>query len=273
MVVMNFSTLLSVYIKENPLYLRECMDSLINQQLRPTEIILVEDGPLTDQLYTVISEYQLKLPNLKVISFSQNQGLGKALNEGLKHCSYDIVARMDTDDVAKPNRFKRQIEILKKHPNIDVVGAWIDEFEGTTDNVRSQRKLPEMPEEIAKYARKRCPVNHPVVMFRKKAVLDAGGYQHFPLMEDCYLWVRMLMNGSRFYNIQESLLYFRFSPNMFKRRGGWKYAMDEFRFQRLLLERGFISISTFMSNVIIRFSTRIMPNTLRKWIYKKLLRK
>lgn len=92
-------------------------------------------------------------------------------------------------------------------------------------------------------------------------------------MEDCYLWVRMLMNGSRFYNIQESLLYFRFSPNMFKRRGGWKYAMDEFRFQRLLLERGFISISTFMSNVIIRFSTRIMPNTLRKWIYKKLLRK
>lgn len=130
---------------------------------------------MTDQLYTVISEYQLKLPNLKVISFSQNQGLGKALNEGLKHCSYDIVARMDTDDVAKPNRFKRQIEILKKHPNIDVVGAWIDEFEGTTDNVRSQRKLPEMPEEIAKYARKRCPVNHPVVMFRKKAVLDAGG--------------------------------------------------------------------------------------------------
>ena len=142
------------------------------------------------------------------------------MNEGLKHCSYDLVARMDTDDVAKPDRFEKQLKVFQLYPDIDVVGAWIDEFEGTLNQVVSVRKVPEKHEEIAEYARKRCPINHPVVIFRKSAVLTAGGYLHFPLFEDYYLWVRMLMNGARFYNIQESLLLFRFSADMFKRRGG-----------------------------------------------------
>lgn len=269
---MNFSVLLSVYWKEHPLYLRESLDSLFMQELFPTEIVLVEDGPLTDELYGVIAEYRYRMPNFKVIHLGVNQGLGIALNEGLKHCSYDIVARMDADDIAKPQRFKKQIEILKCHSDIDLVGSWVDEFEGTTDNVRSQRKLPENPIEIAIYARKRCPVNHPVVMFRKQAVLNAGGYQHFPLMEDYYLWVRMLMNGARFYNIQESLLFFRFSSDMFRRRGGWRYGADEVRFQWMLFTRKFISFPLFLQNVVVRFTMRILPNPIRKLLYKCVLR-
>ena len=267
-----FSVLLSLYVKEQPSNLIQSPDSLFSQTLLPSEIILVKDGPLTSELDTVVSDYVQRYPILKVVVLKENQGLGKALNEGLKHCSYDLVARMDTDDVAKPDRFEKQLKVFQLYPDIDVVGAWIDEFEGTLNQVVSVRKVPEKHEEIAEYARKRCPINHPVVIFRKSAVLTAGGYLHFPLFEDYYLWVRMLMNGARFYNIQESLLLFRFSADMFKRRGGWRYAMDELRFQKVLKCIHFISMFEFVENVIIRFFMRIMPNVWRTKLYKLLLR-
>lgn len=269
---MSFSVLLSLYHKESPVYLRQSLDSVFSQTQLPDEVVLVEDGPLTSELYAVIEEYKRKCPILKVIPLAENGGLGRALNEGLKHCSYDLVARMDTDDIAKPDRFEKQLSVFRNDPNTDVVGAWIDEFEDDVCNVKSTKKLPENHEAILQYAKKRCPINHPVVMFRKSAVLSAGGYQHFPLFEDYYLWVRMLANGARFYNIQASLLYFRFSPEMIKRRGGWKYAMDEIRFQRMMRQKCFISSSEFLFNTSVRFLTRIIPNSWRTVIYKKILR-
>ena len=268
-----FSVLLSLYAKESPTFLASSLDSIFHQTLLPTEIILVKDGPLTAELDAIVSDYAVRYPVLKVVALPQNQGLGRALNEGLKHCSYDIVARMDTDDIAKPERFEKQIAVFQKHPELDLVGAWIDEFENTPQHILSVRKVPETSGEIYEYGKKRCPVNHPVVMFRKSAVLAAGGYQHFPLFEDYFLWVRMLKNGAKFYNIQESLLYFRTSPNMFKRRGGWKYAMDEVRFQNVMRKMKMITWGRFLMNVAIRFPVRIMPNKLREVIYKKSLRK
>lgn len=268
-----FTVLLSLYYKEAPQYLRQSLDSIFTQKLLADEVVLVKDGPLTEELNEIIVSYACRYPFLKIVSFSKNQGLGKALNEGLKHCSHDIVARMDTDDIAKPERFEKQLAVFKKHPDIDVVGAWIDEFENDISSVRSVRKLPEHQCDILTFAKRRNPINHPVVMFRKSAVLAAGGYQHFPLFEDYYLWIRMLINGAKFYNIQESLLYFRFSSEMFKRRGGWKYAMNEFRFQWMMRKLHFISILEFIQNVFVRFLTRIVPNFLREIMYKKLLRK
>lgn len=267
-----FSVLLSLYGKENSTYLRQSLDSIFSQSFLPNEVILVKDGPLTKDLDTVIIEYCTMYDSLKVVTLPVNQGLGIALNEGLKHCSYDIIARMDTDDIAKPERFEKQCAIFEKYPDIDVVGAWIDEFETDIFNIISIRKLPEFHDNIFSFAKQRNPINHPVVMFRKSAVFAAGGYQHFPLFEDYYLWVRMLINGAKFYNIQESLLYFRFSPEMFKRRGGWQYAMDELRFQQMMKRIHFISFLELARNIFIRFSVRIMPNSLRAIVYKKLLR-
>ena len=267
-----FSILLAVYKKENPVYLSQRLESIFSQILFPHEVVLVKDGPLTDDLERVINKYQSKYYILKVVSLPVNQGLGKALNEGLKHCSHDLVARMDTDDIVKPDRFEKQLKIFQEDPEVDVVGSWIDEFEGDISHVVSVKRLPECHEEILSFAKKRNPINHPVVMFRKKAVLAAGGYQHFPLFEDYYLWVRMLMNGAKFYNIQESLLYFRSSPDMFKRRGGLKYVGTEVRFQNFLLRSHFISFPRYVQNVIIRVITRIMPNRWRALLYKKKLR-
>lgn len=268
---MNFTVLLSIYKKEQPTYLKQSFDSLFTQTLLPSEIILVKDGLLTSELDCIIAEYVQKYPTIKVIPLEQNRGLGKALNEGLKYCSYNLVARMDTDDIAKPDRFEKQLQIFKEHPEIDVCSSWIEEFDENINNILSIKKLPEHHQEIVHYAKYRCPVNHPVVMYKKDAVLKVGGYEGFP--EDYRLWIKMLLNGSRFHNIQESLLYFRFSKDMIKRRGGWKYAIDDLKSQVSFYKMGFFSLPTLLYNIIIRITVRLIPNSLRATIYKKFLRK
>ena len=269
---MNFSVLLSVYNKECPDYLSGSFESLLEQSVRPNEVVLVKDGPLTPELEAVIDDYVQKMPYLKVVPLKSNQGLGKALNEGLKHCTNDIVARMDTDDICMPNRFEKQLKVFELCPETDVVGAWISEFEGDPCNVISVRKLPETHDEIFAYGKVRCPINHPVVMFKKNAVLAAGGYMHLLLFEDYYLWVRMLLNGARFYNIQEPLLYFRASEEMFMRRGGYKYAKTEASFLWKMYKIGYVGFVPTVKNIAIRFTVRIMPNKLRSVVYKKILR-
>ena len=270
---MKFSVLLSLYYKESPLFLHDSLNSIFTQTLLPDEVVLVEDGPLTPALYEVVEDFVRRHTEIKRVVLEKNGGLGHALNEGLKYCSNDLVARMDSDDICKEERFARQVTFMENHPEIDVVGAWIDEFQDNISNVISTRKLPQQPDEIRVFGKKRNPMNHPVTMFRKQAVIDAGGYQPFPLFEDYYLWVRMILNGAKMYNIPESLLFFRFSPEMLKRRGGWRYACVEVRFQWRLHQLKYIGFPTMITNICIRMTTRIVPNNLRQWIYKKLLRK
>lgn len=268
----NFSVLLSLYAKEHPKYFKECLDSIDAQTIQPDEIVIVLDGPITPELQNVVDELAITHLNLQIIPIAKNGGLGKALNVGLKYCSNNLIARMDTDDIAVPDRFEKQLKIFEKYPEVGVVSSWIDEFEGTPDNVISTRKLPEFHYQLLGYAKTRCPVNHPAAMFRKEVVLFAGGYMPFPLFEDYYLWIRMMLNGTRFYNIQESLLKFRTSKDMYKRRGGMKHALDEIRFQNLIRKMGFISVIRCLENILIRFTVRVIPNKIRSVVYRKLLR-
>lgn len=265
---MSFSVLLSLYSKESPEFLRQSLDSVFNQTLPPDEVVLVEDGPLTDELYAVLVKY----PQLKIIKLEENGGLGKALNEGLKHCSFELVARMDTDDICFPDRFEKQIKFMEENPEYDLVSSWIAEFENDVNCIVSIRKVPETPGEIYEYCKKRCPVNHPAVVFRKSAVQKVGGYltEYFP--EDYFLWIRMLMNGAKFYNFQEPLLYFRKSSETIKKRGGWKYAIGEVHIQKMIYNLGFISYFNFLKNSCIRFCVRILPLKLRMLVYNKMLR-
>lgn len=266
-----FSVLLSIYKNEKPIFLRQSLDSVFTQTALPAEVVLVEDGELTEELYDVLNAYSLQYPSLKRIPLDKNCGLGKALNEGLKHCSFDLVARMDTDDIAVHDRFEKQLVVMQQHPEIDLVGSWIKEFDSDTNKVLSIRKVPEKHRDILVFAKWRNPINHPVVMFRKKAVLKVGGYLHFPLFEDYYLWIRMLIAGSKFYNIRESLLYFRMSSSMFKRRGGFDYLLTELYFQNYLRKSHFISLFEFVQNVFARLFVRLMPNVFRGFLYKKVI--
>ena len=268
-----FSVLLSLYWKEGPEFLRQSLDSVFGQTLRADEVVLVEDGPLTPELDAVVKDYSARYPELKVVPLQMNVGLGRALNEGLKYCTNELVARMDTDDVAKPDRFEIQVPFMESRPEVAVSGSWIDEFIGSTDNVVSRRATAESPAEIREFAKSRNPLNHPSVIFRKRAVEAVGSYQHFPLFEDWYLWVRLLNKGYKLANIPEALLWFRTSADVYKRRGGWRYAMDSARFQFTLRRMGFISLPTAVKNSLMRGVVYVMPNSIRGWIYSGLLRK
>ena len=270
---MMFSVLLSLYYKETPQYLRLSFDSIFNQTVRATEVVLVKDGKLTEELDSIIQEYVEQYPELKVVSYEKNRGLGYALNYGMQYCSYDIVARMDADDIAKPDRFEKQIKVLEEHPEIGLVTAWVEEFVGTTDHITAKRTLPETPEELYEYGKSRCPANHPVTMYRKQAVLDAGGYQTELFPEDYFLWIKMLMNGVKFYCLQESLLYFRYSPETIAKRGGLRYAIDELKIQKNIYRTGYISFSRYIFNSVSKFTVRVLPLKLRAWVYLHLLRK
>jgi len=270
---MKFSVLLSVYVKENPANLFSALESIWdNQSLKPNEIVLVQDGPLTDQLENVLVQFSKKCSVFKMIQLNENVGLGRALNIGLDECSYDIVARMDTDDVAFPNRFEEQIKFMKHNPEVDILGAWVDEFENKIDNIISHRRVPECHDDIRSFMKKRNPFNHPSVMYRKSKVLDAGSYLDFHLNEDYYLWARMAAKGAKFYNLPKSLLFFRTGSEMFKRRGGWRYAVQDFKLQKEFKKLGLINTMEFMSNTSMRCVARLIPNSIRGILYKKVLR-
>jgi glycosyltransferase involved in cell wall biosynthesis len=268
-----FSVLLSLYKKENPVFLERALTSVFEQTYLPPEVVLVLDGEVTNELQAVVDEFKGQYPEvLKVFPLPKNVGLGSALNEGLKHCSYELVARMDTDDIAKPNRFERQIALFEQNPQIDVASAWIDEFYDSLDVTVSIRKVPETHEEVKRYAQVRSPLNHAATMYKKSKVLSVGGYNIFGLPEDYLLWMKMLKSGYIFYNIQESLLFVRTNRDMYKRRGGLKYAINECKLHWLFYQSGIISFFVMLRNIAVRFPVRLMPIKLRAFIYKKVLR-
>lgn len=267
---MSFSVLMSLYVKERPDYLRQSLDSVFNQTLRADEVVIVEDGPLTPELYQVLEEYQKTFPELKRVPLPVNGGLGKALNAGLKHCSHPLIARMDTDDICFPNRFEKQVKLMEKRPEVAACSSWIDEFIDTPDNVVSIKKVPELTDDIFRFGKNRCPINHPAAIYRKEVALNVGGYGPFP--EDYYLWARMLMNGYKLYNFQESLLWFRSSKDVYKRRGGWHYFKAINRLQRELLKMHYLTPFEYAKNSVIRSVVSLMPNKTRSWFYSRFLR-
>ncbi|CAD7287292.1 glycosyltransferase [Campylobacter suis] len=269
---MNFSVLMSVYFKENAEFLNRAMVSIWDEQiLKPNQIVLVEDGKLTDELYDVITKWKNKLGEVLAIkTLKKNMGLGDALNKGLDECKYELVARMDSDDISAPSRFEKQISIFKNNLDIDICGSWISEFDSDENEILSYRKLPQTHDEIVKFAKIRSPINHPSVMFKKSAVLSAGSYQKMIFLEDYYLWVRMIMNGAKFYNIQEALVNMRAGTSQLSRRSGLRYAKYEFALLKAMKNLGFLSSFEFIKMAIIKIPLRLMPKSILKNVYKLL---
>lgn len=269
-----FSVLISVYKKEKTEYLKTALQSIINQTLQPTEIVIVKDGILTQELDDCIKEYEKQYPELiKIIAFKENRGLGLALRDGVIACKYDYIARMDSDDIAKPERFAKQFQYLKQHPETALLGTWITEFSKDENNPDTLTELPCTHQEILKYAKKRNPFRHMTMLLKKEAVIKAGNYRDFLWFEDYDLWVRMLQKGYIAANIPEYLVNVRADEEMFARRGGCQYLKQDYRFQKNLLNSKFITCKQFIRNIFYRSIVRIMPNKLRIIFYKKVLRK
>lgn len=267
-----YSVLMSVYFRENPTFLFQSLASIFAQSAPPDEVVLVKDGQLNPGLDAVIQQFQHQQPTLQIVHLAKNGGLGKALNEGLQHCSHDLVGRMDSDDLATRDRFEKQLAVFSQHPELVVVGTWVAEFESDSRIVSGERRVPVSDREIKAMFASKCPVNHPSIMFRKAAVIAVGGYLGKYLQEDYYLWGRLIKGGANFYNIPESLVLMRAPIDLFSRRGGWSYAVSELKLQREFVRLGLFGELTFLRNAIVRFIIRIAPNRLRKLLYRTFLR-
>ncbi|HJA50078.1 MAG TPA: glycosyltransferase [Candidatus Fusicatenibacter intestinipullorum] len=271
---MKFTVLMSVYYKEKPEYLQLALKSIINQTVKPNEIVLVEDGKLTNELQAVITKYKQNYPDIfKTYALQQNQGLGKALNFGMQKCSNELIARMDTDDIAEPNRFELQIKEFEKDGELALCGGQIAEFADNPKVITGYRNVPTEHNEILNFVKKRNPFNHMTVMLKKQAVQSVGGYQHMPYFEDYWLWVRMFKAGYKAKNVDQVLVKVRAGQEMIARRGGLNYAMCIIRFEKALNGIGVINIAEMIGYVTLRSIVSIMPESLRLWIYGCKLRK
>lgn len=268
-----YSVLMSVYHKERPEYLKQAIESIQVQSLSTNDFVLVCDGPLNDELDAVIQTKQLEMgENLNVVRLAKNGGLGNALNEGIKHCKNELVARMDSDDIAYPDRCEKQIAVFNTHSEVSICSGIVEEFTTDPNTVDTRRVPPETNAEIIEFAKKRNPFNHPCVMYKKSAVKAVGSYQDFYLLEDYYLWLRILMAGYQGYNIQEPLLHMRAGSDMYKRRAGWKYAKTQAKLFKFMKQQGFIGEGQYIKSCVIHSGSALAPNWLRKFMFERVLR-
>lgn len=270
----SFSIAMSVYQKDNAAFFDRALQSITEEQtVKPTEIVLVCDGPLNDKLNDIIEKHQRKYPVFKLIRLPVNKGLGNALKLAVENASHELIARMDSDDVSVADRFEQQLSFFNNHPEVDIVGGDITEFIGKEDNIIGRRPVPTDDVAIKEYMKKRCAMNHVSVMFKKQSVQAAGGYLDWFWNEDYYLWIRMLLNGAVFANTGTVLVNARAGDDMYARRGGDKYYKSEIALQKLMYNNKIISCPTYFSNCVKRFAVqKLLSNRARAWVYKTFAR-
>ncbi len=268
---MKLSVLMSVYSRERKEFLRESLASLVSQTRPADEVILVEDGPLGEDLLEVIASFRLALPIVS-LKLASNVGLGTALQIGLEACSGEYVARMDSDDVCGPDRFLKQMAYLIEHPEVDVLGSAIAEFRHDCSDAYSIRRLPAAGQSMLKFAKRRNPMNHMTAVFRKASVIEIGGYKAFNGFEDYHLWARMLKAGYCLENMRDVLVYVRCGNGMQQRRGGLDYLKRETIFLSSLHREGFLTAFECFSSILFRIPIRLLPSSVRSLFYNRLLR-
>ena len=269
-----YSVLMSLYAKESPEYLPLAIDSVLSQTIKPDEIVVVKDGPLTEELEAILAKYIEENPEVfTIVSSEKNIGLGLALNLGLENCRNELVARMDTDDIAKLERCEKQLAEFEKDSELTLLGSAVDEFYDTPDKVVSRRVVPTDHKDIYEFAKRRSAFNHPTVMYKKSKVLSVGGYSDLRRNQDVDLFARMLFSGCKAGNVEESLLFFRSNDALAKRRKSWENTKSYIDTIKKLWEMGYSSFFDFAIVAVAQTGMFLMPVKLQHWVYKTFLRK
>ena len=268
---MEFSVLMTVYEKEKPYNLRKSLLTSYSQTIKPTEIVLVCDGELTRELYDEIDQIKSEIPILQVYQLDTNVGSGPASRFGVEKCNTDLIARMDSDDYSEETRFEKQIKAFEENPNLIMVGTNI--LEKNTE-FTALKTVPERTKEIREYSKFRNPFNNPSSMMKKEYILKVGNYRKFRYLEDYDLTMRLIHDNPTkdFLNIQEPLVIMQTDNSSYLRRGGLLYVKTEFFLQTDFYKRGYITKVELCRNIFIRNIIRVMPNSVRKLIYKKKMR-
>ena len=268
---MEFSVLMTVYDKEKPYNLRKSLLTSYQQTIKPTEIILVCDGELTQELYDEIERIKSEIPILKVYQLDTNVGSGPASRFGVEKCNTELIARMDSDDYSEETRFEKQIKAFEENPNLIMVGTNI--LEKNTE-FTALKTVPKKTEEIREYSKFRNPFNNPSSMMKKEYILKVGNYRKFRYLEDYDLTMRLIHDNPTkdFLNIQEPLVVMQTDDSSYLRRGGLLYVKTEFFLQVDFYKRGYLTKLELCRNIFVRNIVRVMPNSVRKLIYKKKMR-
>lgn len=278
-----FSVSMCVYGGDNSEHFDIALESIINQTMKPSEIVLVVDGPVPDKINFVIDKYKnlckKNIIDFHVYRFKQNKGHGLARHLSFEKCTNELIALMDADDISSINRFEKQIQYITKHPEISIIGGNITEFISQNDGRDISKKagcriVPMTDNNIKIYMKKRCPMNQVTVMFRKSHVSSVGGYQEWYCNEDYYLWIRLALAGYKFANLQDDLVSVRVGEEMYQRRGGTDYFKSEYGIQKLMLDNKMISIPTFIINIVKRIIIQLLlPSKIRGWLFRNFARK
>lgn len=266
---MDYSILQSVYKNDKPDFLNECFLSLQELTVKPVKIILVKDGEISQELNNIILQWKNKLP-LEVVGYEENKGLAYALNYGLQYVQTEYVARMDSDDICCKDRFTKQIDYLERNPDVVLLSGYINEFNNDPNIIVSTRKVPLEYDEIKEYLKKRNAFNHMAVMFKKTAIIEAGGYQQVPYFEDYDLWIRVVQKGFKVANIPEILIKARIGNDMIGRRHGFAYSKHEIFFLKRQLSNDFITKKEYNKLLFLRVPVRLLPKGILKLVYKLL---
>jgi glycosyltransferase involved in cell wall biosynthesis len=264
---------MSVYHKEVSRNLDRCLGSLANQTLPADEIIIVKDGTLPSELEETLLSWQGRLP-LKIIGYAENKGLAYALDCGLKHCSNELIARMDSDDICLLDRFEKQLTVFKNNPDFAVVGGIVIEFSDSPEDIISYRIVPENHADIVKFAKLRNPFTHPSVMFRKSVIINVGSYDiSYKGCEDYELWFRVLKSGYIAYNIPEPIIYFRAGEQLIEHRSEKKSYHCYIRLKKQMRDQKFINWLDYQISVVTQTVFYCSPLSVKKLIYKLLRKK
>ena len=271
--IMEYSILLTVYKLDNPQYFKTSLESILNQTMPSNDIVIVIDGPATEEIYSIIDEYKQRNKAIHPLQLEKNVGLGNALNEGLKVCVNDLVARMDSDDISLPDRFEKQLDMFLKNPELDIVGSPVVEFVGDVNNVVGYREVPINHKSIIEFSKRRDPFNHPTVMFRKSKVLKYGPYADYRKNQDTDLWIKLLSNGCKAENFPTHLLFFRFDENTYKKRKSWINTKTLINIRRNAWKNGYCSFLDFFIVMSAQLSIFVLPNFFQRILYTKILRR
>lgn len=270
---MDYSVLLTVYKSDNPEYFKLSLKSMLEQTVKSNDIVIVKDGPVPDSIQTVIDEFSVDNPAIHPLQLKKNVGLGCALNEGLKVCQNELIARMDSDDISLPKRCEKQLALFSADPELDVVGCPVKEFVGTPDNIVGKRDVPLDNEAIHKYNRRRDPFNHPTVMYRKSKVFKYGPYGNYKKNQDTDLWIKLLSNGCKAANCADYLLMFRFDERTYKKRKSWVNTKLLIEIRKKAWKSGYCSFLDYLFVTCAQLGIYILPEGFQKFVYSKILRK
>lgn len=270
----NYSVLMLVYSAEEPANFRAAIDSMLAQTVVTDDFVIVCDGPLTPELDAVVEEYAARDPGLfRVVRLPEHVGEGPAGNAGVAVCRNELIAKMDSDDLSLPDRCEKQLARFAEKPELAILGGVIAEFDGRTGAVQAVRQVPLEHGAICRFARRRSPFNNVTVMFRKSALLAAGGYRNLYRGTDYDVYQRMLMKGCRGENLPDTLVQVRVEPGDYGRRMSWKTLGCCAGIWWRGYRAGFSSLGDLLICLAGQAALILCPGWVKRMFYMKFLRR